>query len=82
MPRGVRGRLSAADARRALNNVQAFATGLPDGETKIRKAGLQLLAYLLDVCLTQLEANEGQHAGEIGGPYGTLIDQQDQWIEA
>lgn len=82
MPRAVRRGLSVADARRAIGTVQAAAIGLPDAPAKTRHAALQLLAYLTDLCLVELEANEGRRTWRAGRFYGVLIDRYDQWNDA
>ncbi len=82
MPHAVRGGLSVADARRAIGKVRGAAIRLPDGTAKAQEAALQLLAYLLDLCLVELEANEGRRTWRAGDFYGALIDRYDQWGDA
>lgn len=81
MPRTVRRSLSVADARRAIGTVRGAAIRLPDGAAKAQRAALQLLAYLLNLCLDYLEANRGRDVGPARRRYGVLIDQYDQWKE-
>ena len=73
---------AVADARWAIGKVRAAAVRLPDGKAKTQQAALQLLAYLLDLCLDRLEANRGRDMGLAGRLYGALINQFDQWNEA
>ncbi len=82
MPRVVRGALPAADARRAMGKVRGAAIRLPDGKAKTHRVALQLLAYLLDLCLGHLDATRGRNVGRAGRRYGALIDQFDQWNKA
>ncbi len=79
MPRAVRQSLSVADARRTIGEVRSVAIRLPDGAAKAQRAGLQLLAYLLNLCLDHLETNRGRNVGPARRRYGVLIDQYDQW---
>lgn len=82
MPRAMRRRLLVADARRAVRTVRAAAIRLPDGPAKTRHAALQLLAYLTDLCLVELEANEGRRTWQAGRFYGALIVRYNQWNDA
>ncbi|MCA9468492.1 MAG: phosphotransferase [Nitrospira sp.] len=53
---------------------------LGNADFKTCRADIQLLAYLLDVCLFYLESNQGRHQGDfVVTTFGRYIDAFEQW---
>ena len=64
-------------------DVVGYGRRLVWGNEKIANAELQLLAYLLDVCLFYLESNNGKDTDDIVVyRFGELIDRFGEWSKA
>lgn len=80
MPSVLKGRVTRAVMRNAMDSATSYLETAMDGHYKINKPEYQLLAYLLDLCLFYLESNNGQEEGDqVVQRYGKWIDQFDEW---
>lgn len=81
-PQATSSSLSVDCVKDVILKARRFGAGLKDGEAKIRRADVQMLAYLLDKSLLHLDAHEGKDVGWVESKYGSLIDRYDEWTTA
>jgi hypothetical protein len=83
MPAAVRKYVTSSQALNVVVDVVGYGRRLTWGGEKIANAELQLLAYLLDICLFYLESNNGNDTGDIVvHRFGELIDRFGEWSKA
>jgi hypothetical protein len=83
MPAAVRKYVTSSQALNVVADVVGYGRRLVWGNEKIANAELQLLAYLLDVCLFYLESNNGNDTDDIVVyRFGELIDRFGEWSKA
>ncbi len=75
MPLALKNKLSLNNIEDILRKAEIFGLSLNNGASKICHSKIQLLGYLLDVCLFYLESNNGNSVDDnIVNHYGLLID--------
>ena len=80
MPMVLKNRITSAQIKRVLSDVEGLGSLLTHGKEKVAMPDAQLLAYLLDRSLLHLVSTDGRASGDqVVDRYGELIDQYPQW---
>lgn len=81
LPLALKRRVFRTDVRRVVRRAARFGGAYLDDRRSVQQASAQMLAYVLDVCLTYLESNDGREDGDvIVERYGRIIDQYEAWV--
>lgn len=80
MPRVLRRDVAGPEAVVVIKEVSQLYARVAQGGSPALRPDIQLLAYLLDLCLFYLESNDGNDAGDrVVRRYGELIDRFEEW---